>query len=967
MMPLIDPQRWDEIQAAFDAVVDLDPGERSARLAALGVSDPALHAALETLVAADAAGLPNLASINAAFFSAPTPARDPLNLAGRTVSHFHVLEPLGNGGMGVVYRAEDTRLGRAVALKLLLPHSSLDASAKARFLREAHAAAALDHPNLCTLYEVGESEDGRLFMAMALYSGETLMALLAREGPLPVSKALEIARQIAQGLGCAHAAGIVHRDLKPGNVMVLPDGRVKILDFGIARSSDESLSATGARLGTVPYMAPEQIEGRTADARADLWALGVVLYEMLTGQKPFAGDQELAIAHAILHAEPVAPGVVRTGIPGALEEIVLGLLQKEPSARYARTDDLLTDLAALGTVADKAVHGARQRRFLTTGRRPATWRSLVSLGAVLVIGGVAATAITAWLRPGPSQPMTVYAIPSTDADALATVPANRIAISRDGERVVYVGRSPGGNTQLWMRTRDQLHSSPLAGTEGAVAPFFSPDGSRLGFLTPRAGGGAALKVISLAGGTPTTVTDSAVDWGGGAWGYDGYIYFDGRLQGDGIARVSEKGGIPEPVTKSDPAREEAWHVQPEPLPNGKGVLFGISRGGDESEFDIGVVDLKTGAHRVLMRGLAPHYSASGHVVYTTVDGILMAAPFDQDKLALVGEAVAVADGVRLAGDGAADLVSSATGRLVYASGRSASHTIQLVWVTRDGKETLVDTTWRARFTTLALSPDGTQLAVGIQDRAKRNIWIKRLNRGPALKLTSEGDLNAGPAWTPDGRVVTFLSNSRSRSKLQLDLYRAMADGSALPQLLRHEAGSLGEAEYSRDGKWLLYRARWDLFAVRTDGDTTPIPLVMGQFRAATPRLSPDGRWLAYSSNESGQREVYVRPFPNTRTAKWQISQGGFSPVWSRDGRELFYINGRYELVTAPVLPGVTFSLGKQRVLLSVARYEMVWPQRNYDVSPDGSRFIMIRSPQKTRDELIVVENFFEGLKASGKR
>ena len=390
MRPPIDPRRWDELQATFDALVNLDPGERATRLAALGVTDPALRTALEPLLAADAAGLPRLAPLDAAFFSVATPARDPLNLVGRAVSHFHVLEPLGAGGMGVVYRAEDTRLGRAVALKFLLPHS-LDDSAKARFLREARAAAALDHPTLCTLYEVGESEDGRLFLAMALYSGETLAARLARDGPLPVSNALEIARQIARGLGCAHAAGIVHRDLKPGNVMLLPDGTVKILDFGLAKTRDANLSDTGARLGTVAYMAPEQIRGRTVDARADLWAFGVVLYEMLTGRKPFAGEDAIAIAHAIAHDEPVSPSTLRERLPAWVDRVVLALLQKDPGRRYATVDELIAHLANVGIV------GATDR----APRRPSVRRVAGILGVAVMLAG----AIMAVRRVGNYAPL----------------------------------------------------------------------------------------------------------------------------------------------------------------------------------------------------------------------------------------------------------------------------------------------------------------------------------------------------------------------------------------------------------------------------------------------------------------------------------------------------------------------------------------------------------------------------------
>lgn len=395
MTPSIDPQRWNEIQATFDALVEMDSGERSSRLAALGVADPELRATLETLLAADAARERRLASLEAAFFASPTPAPDPLGLVGRTISHFRVREPLGAGGMGVVYRAEDTRLGRTVALKFLLPQLSLDVAAKGRFLQEAHSAAALDHPNLCTVHEVGEGEDGRLFLAMALYPGETLKTRLDREGRVPVQEALAIAQQIAEGLACAHAAGIVHRDLKPGNVILVPDGPVKILDFGLAKARDQSLSTISARLGTIAYMAPEQIRGEAVDARTDLWALGIVLYEMLTGRRPFASEHDLAIAPAILHDEPPRPSTFCAEVPAALEDLVLTLLEKDPDKRYAAASEI--------PFADSAPPPAKTRSLNPARILSGTRRWTMAAGAVAVVAVVGAFVGAALLlrRDGP--------------------------------------------------------------------------------------------------------------------------------------------------------------------------------------------------------------------------------------------------------------------------------------------------------------------------------------------------------------------------------------------------------------------------------------------------------------------------------------------------------------------------------------------------------------------------------------
>jgi serine/threonine-protein kinase len=391
----MDPHRWETIQAAFDELVALDTAARVARLKALGTTDPDVRAAVESLLAADLEADARLASVESLLSPAlagpqrPDPASplpDWFGVTGQNVSHFRVLEPLGAGGMGVVYRAEDTRLGRAVALKFLLPSYSLDASAKARFLHEAHSAAALDHPNLCTIYEIGESEDGRLFLAMALYPGETLKTRLARDGPLPVKEVLAITRQIADGLGCAHAAGIVHRDLKPGNVMLLPDGTVKILDFGLAKARDWSVSGSSARLGTVWYMAPEQVRGEAVHGRTDLWALGVVLYEMLTGRKPFGGEHEVAIAHAIIHDEPARPTALRADVPAAVEDIILTLLEKEAARRYATAAQLLDAVRAIAAI-DVAPTGPVWRRLLLgRGRKLRLGAAALGVALALAVG-----------------------------------------------------------------------------------------------------------------------------------------------------------------------------------------------------------------------------------------------------------------------------------------------------------------------------------------------------------------------------------------------------------------------------------------------------------------------------------------------------------------------------------------------------------------------------------------------------
>jgi serine/threonine protein kinase/Tol biopolymer transport system component len=444
----MDPQRWQEIQSTFDTIVELDDVERGNRLTALGGSDPELRAAVELLLAADSDADARLASLDAVFFPQSGPASDPLGLAGRTISHFQVREPLGAGGMGIVYRAEDTRLGRAVALKFLLPSHSLDAGAKARFLREAHLVAALDHPNLCTIHDVGTSDDGRFFLAMALYPGETLKARMTRGRPMRVSEILEITRQVTEGLQCAHGAGIVHRDLKPGNVMLLPDGTVKILDFGLAKARDEGLSEPGARFGTVSYMSPEQIRGETVNERADLWAVGVILYEMLTERKPFGGQRDISIAHAIVHDEPTPPSMHRGEVTPELEDLVLRLLEKDPSKRYATAAELLGELTRINTAAPEPVAPLRQRlrrpsrnadryanaggfaqALATPGVPKSRWVPIAIGGAVATVAAIAAMSLARKSAAPPPQPDRVQ----------LTLTGNAVApsLSPDGTRVAF--------------------------------------------------------------------------------------------------------------------------------------------------------------------------------------------------------------------------------------------------------------------------------------------------------------------------------------------------------------------------------------------------------------------------------------------------------------------------------------------------------------------------------------------------
>ena len=968
-------QRWEEIQVSFDQLVDLDVPHRNARLAMLAGSDPELHRALESLLEADAAASAQLAPIDAAFLPPSDRQPDPLGLAGRTISHFELREALGSGGMGVVYRADDTRLHRVVALKFLLPHYNLDVSAKARFLREAHAAAALDHPNLCTIHEVGTSDEGWLFLAMALYPGETLRARLIRDGPIGVRESLEIARQIAEGLQAAHAAGIVHRDLKPGNVMLLPDGTVRILDFGLAKARDQSRSEAGVRFGTVSYMAPEQVSGQDVDARADLWALGVVLYEMLTGRKPFSGDEEVAIAHAILHDEPEPLSTHRDHFSVALEGLVRRLVQKDPARRHDNAPELLRELARIRTLADGTTAPRRpaftlshtSAKVVAQDRRTRRLRHMLYGVSALAIA-LAATTIWGWIHSAPAKQVVRTSLVFDAAEAMIQPVGyfwGRLALSPDGSRLAYVG---GPRGQILVRQRNQLHATAIEGSEGAESPFFSPDGQRVGFITA----GNKLQIASLSGGPLITVTDSVVGEAGASWGRDGYIYVDGRNKEPLIRVEAKAGALPERFTTLDPALKELDHSWPEVLPNGKGILIAVGvRGAARS---IGVVDMASRKHHVIVNNAVyARYVPTGHLLYVTTDRTLMIVPFDQNAMKVTGEPRALVEGIRLARSSTVDLAVSDNGTLLYTLGPTPGK-LELVWVTRDGKPQPIDPDWQGIFGEPSLAPDGTRLAVSLLPDASydaiaqvSDIWIKRLDRGPSIKLTLEEKTDSYGAWTPDGRSVTFSSNVAG----SFDLWTKRADGSSQAVLQLHGTRGAFSPRWSPDGKWLVFRTdryqsgAGDILGIRPGIDTVAVPLVATRFTESAPAISPDGRWLAYSSNESGQYDIYVVPFPNTAAAKWAVStRGGTEPLWSHSGKELFYRDVAGNLVAVEVHSTPTFSSGRSTVLFPAGAYLSFARGTEYAIAPDDRRFLMIRQiAGSVPDELIVVDNWFDELKA----
>ncbi len=876
-------------------------------------------------------------------------------LTAALADRYRIERELGQGGMATVYLAEDLKHKRKVALKVLKPELAAVLGAD-RFVQEITTTAALQHPHILPLFDSGTA-DGFLYYVMPYIEGETLRGKLNRETQLGVDEAVRIASDVASALHYAHTHGVIHRDIKPENIL-LHDGRPMVADFGIALAVSAAaggrMTETGLSLGTPHYMSPEQATAeKDISARSDVYSLASVLYEMLAGQPPHLGGSAQQIIMKIITEQAQAVTALRKSVPPNVSAAVAKALEKLPADRFGSAEEFAAALANPGfslavTRAVRARSAARQANRLT-----------LALGVALA----AVSALATWVlvRPAPVQPVARYNVRLPAGQEIGGF-FSRIALSPDGSRLAYtVGVGSGVN--LWLRERDQLEGTLLAGTAGAGPPFFSPDGSRVGFFA-----GGRLHAMSLRGGPPVIVADSLVGGAGAAWSSDGFIYSDGIAQT--LVRVPASGGRPpESFTRLDSARGEVEHRFPEALPNGRGVLFIVVRIGGATTMDIAVASTETGAHVVLLRGVFVRYAQSGHLLYVTADGSLMAVRFDQDAMALTGEPVALASGITLRTASAPDLTLADDGTLMYTVGGSALNGGEPVWVGRDGRAEAVTPDWTRNALTVALSPDGTQLAAAISDQSDSHLWVRRLAReGTASKLTFSGSTNYRPTWLPDGRSVLFVTNFRS----ERDIYSRRADGTAEAALVLDLPGQLQEAQVTKDGGWLVYRlgggGSGNLFARRMSGDTTPVTLADSEFPETGPTVSPNGRWLAYASTETGRHEVYVRPFPAVSGGKWLISVGGGSePLWSRDGRELFYRNGKNEMVAVAVSAGsVAPPTGAQRVLFSATPYVSDFNHRLYDVSPDGRRFVMLRMEAGTggasEAQLIVVQNFFEELK-----
>jgi serine/threonine-protein kinase len=883
---------------------------------------------------------------------------------------YRIEREIGAGGMATVFLAQDLRHDRRVALKLLRPELSAVIGAE-RFLAEIKLTANLQHPHILPLFDSGEA-DAFLFYVMPFVEGESLRARLSREKQLPVAEAVRIAVEVASALDYAHRHGVVHRDIKPENIL-LHDGQALVADFGIALAASKAggnrMTETGMSLGTPHYMSPEQAMGeREITARSDVYALGVVLYEMLTGDPPFTGSTAQAIVARVLTEPPRPILPQRHTIPPEVEGAILIALEKLPADRFASAAEFADALKGRGTgptrlsASAAAAAPAASRR---TGFDPVKLGLAAALALALLAGG------WGWLRPAPAPSVDRFSLylPPTQALAPVNVSGNRIAISPDGQRMVYVGPAQSG-VQLWLREHDQLEATPVPGTGAAGSPFFSPDGSQIGFLIQ----GTRLRTVALGGGPTVSLSDS-VNSSGGDWGPDGHIYIE---TDSGIARLPATGGSLE-LLYNMLAHQEAGAEFPVVLPGAKGLLFRTRRSNQAiGDFQIVAMPLPKPGEKpvqphVLTRGVYARYSPTGHLLVVTGEGKLVAFPFDPGKLAITGAPVSLLEGIGIEiGGFSTTLQLSNTGTLVYTTG-AAARPRQAVWVSREGLETPVDSSWEppGTITYASLSPDGTTLAADIILNGNNALWIKQLPSGPASRVTFGDTLNLRPTWSADGRSLVYIGNAGANGG---QVMRRRADGTGAAQLLVKSPFAFAQASETRDGKWVLARRSFaeagsgDIYGIRA-GDSTLTPLVTGPAAEIEPTVSPDGRWLAYASNESGQPEVYVRPFPDAGSARWQVSvAGGRDPMWSHSSKELFYWSANNKMMTVGIRPGATFGFEQPRALFATGAYVPGGAMPTYDVSPDDKRFVMLRETSANeRSEFIVVENWTSELRARTKR
>ncbi len=855
---------------------------------------------------------------------------------------------LGAGGMATVYAAQDLKHNRKVAVKVLHPELAAIIGAE-RFLKEIEVTANLQHPHILPLFDSGAA-DSFLYYVMPRVEGESLRDKLDREKQLSIEESIEITGAVASALDYAHRHGVIHRDIKPANIL-LHDGQPVVADLGIAlalsAAGGRRLTETGLSVGTPEYMSPEQAAGdRSLDARCDVYSLGCVAYEMLLGQPPHTAATAQAVIAKVIVEEPRRISAERRTVPPHVEYAVHRALAKLPADRFASAaefrDTLSNPNAAVAWPASVPLLAGDDTwtRFVVKNR----WLRWVMPLSLVLLAGVA---VWGWFRPTTQPPQSLAKFELAYEGGISWQGARHaLAISHDGSYIAYVG---GGETDqpLYLRPIDEIEATLLPGTEGALDPFFSPDGQWIGFATV-----TGLKKVAFSGGSPISVLEFA-EPRGVAWDVDGSILFGSA---SGLWRLPPDGQAQERLTTPNADEGELLHSRPDILPGGRGVLFTIVSGNIE-ETQVAVLSLATGAVTPLFRGLTPRFTETGHIAYGRPDGVLMAVPFDPVGLLVEGTPVPLLDSVMVKATGTMDFAVSRTGVLVHLTGVAEGGTV--VMVDRSGQEQpLIDEP--AVFISPRLSPDGSRLALGIGSAPIRQIWIHEMESGTRTPLTFEGN-NYYPVWDPNGDRVAYSSENTT----SVDIMSMSSDGIGTPQLMVKSGLWNYPESWSSDGRHLIFReqdstTQRDIWILSTEGELEARPFFQVPSDEDAPGLSPDGRWLAYASNMSGRYEIYVNSFPDPGRRIPVSLGGGTEPVWSRDGRELFYRNGS-ELVAVDVETTPNFSVRGRQVLFE-GPYAL-WPYHsNYDVHPDGQRFVMIKPYEKNSSQLVVVLNWFEELR-----
>jgi serine/threonine-protein kinase len=903
----------------------------------------------------------------------------PLTIGTQLGSH-EITALLGKGGMGEVYRARDLKLKREVAIKVLPEEFSRDADRVNRFQREAEVLASLNHPNIAAIHDLAEVNGSR-YLVLELVEGETLADRIAH-GPIPVGEALNIGKQITEALEAAHERGIIHRDLKPANVKITPDGKVKVLDFGLARALETgpnsnfsnsptlSLAATqaGIILGTAAYMSPEQAKGKTADRRADIWAFGVVLYEMLTGRTMFSGETASETMAHVMLKDPDWDALPED-TPSRLRDLLRRCLLKDPRKR-------MRDIGEVCVAIEDIIATPEPRAETTTvpgdsrpGRRLPTW-TVAALG-LLLGASVVLSMWQPWRTVAPGNPVRLSAELGVDASLASNILSNSaLALSPDGSILAFVAEK-NGTTQIYIRRLAQLQASALAGTSNARSPFFNTEGTWLAFFAD-----GKLKKISVTGGAAITLAD-AVNGQGGSWGDDDNIVFTPNA-GQSLLRVPSAGGKVEPVTMLAPG--EASHRWPQVLPGSKAVLYMSNVVvGSYEDANLVVQSLPSGTPKVLMRGgYHPRYVPSGHLVYIH-EGTLFAVPFDLSRLEVTGQSVPVVEGVSAQpGRAAAQFAVSRTGALAYLTGLSVGNDSPVVWLSHDGKTAplrAMPSNWAdPRF-----SPDGRKLALDILGAIGANgpvtsLWVYDWTRDTPTRLTFDG-IARTPVWTPNGNRIVFAASIPG--KAVLNLYWQRSDGTGEVQRLTDGSNTVIPSSFHPSGKYLAFSETTnnfgDLMILPLEGDENsgwkpgkPFAFLNKPANERKPMFSPDGRWIAYTSDENGRGDdVFVRPFP-MGDRKWQISpNGGGDPVWSRTRNELLYRGpDRHIMVVPYTVEGDSFKADKPRIWSE----QVIWArayQSSYDLHPDGQRLAValpLAQAEEKLDKMTFIFNFSDELR-----